>query len=214
MLLGENSLLYCAYSIAVFDLLCAVLFSVLSLGLILSHLSWLTIFCVCLGIFWVTLILLLISGIYTRDSDMVRYWLIFSCFGIFVELILIVYAFLSHSTFQAGVIQNSFILCLGLFVETIFAFIIYQFYLAVSRCNVCVRRRSTPDCACNSQRSQPLIQQQSQPESCESPSYRRSSRRSPQSYRCNILQNRAATSPYTCGPKSSYSTVKWKTDKF
>lgn len=39
MLLREDSLLYCAYSIAVFDLLCAVLFAVLSLGLILSHVS-------------------------------------------------------------------------------------------------------------------------------------------------------------------------------
>ncbi|KAL7733971.1 hypothetical protein ACLKA6_011668 [Drosophila palustris] len=207
MLLGEDSLLYCAYSIAAFDLLCAVLFAVLSLSLILSHLSWLTIFCVCFGIFWVSLILLLISGIYTRDSDLVRYWLIFSCFGILMEFILIVYAFLSHSTFQAGVIQNSFILCLGLFVETIFAFIIYQFYLAVSRCDVCDRRPSSPDCDCNAHRSQTFIQPREQ--ACESSHHRRSSgRRSSQDYKCNILQSRAPTSPYTCGAKSSYSTVK------
>jgi len=35
----EDSLLYCAFAIAVFDLLCAALFAALSLGLMLSHVS-------------------------------------------------------------------------------------------------------------------------------------------------------------------------------
>ncbi|KAH8371885.1 hypothetical protein KR093_009237, partial [Drosophila rubida] len=104
----------------VFDLLCAVLFAVLSLCLIITH----------------------------RNSEMVRYWIMFSCFGILIELILIVYAFMSNTTFQSGVIRNSFILCLGLTVEAIFVFIIYQFYLAVSSCNTCLTKRSTPDCSC------------------------------------------------------------------
>lgn len=77
------TLLYCAYAIAVFDLLCAVLFAALSLFKIYSHvsssrvsltdytlvsvlqLSWLTIFAVCFAMFWLTLIALLIYGIYS-----------------------------------------------------------------------------------------------------------------------------------------------------
>lgn len=182
----EDSLLYCAFAIAVFDLLCAALFAALSLGLMLSHLSWLTIFCACFGIFWLSLILVLISGIYRRDSDLVWYWIIFSCCGIFVEFILIIYAFISNSTFQAGIIRNSYLLCLSLFVETIFAFIIYQFYLAVSKCDICTERCSKTDLEYISQRSQSSINTTPQQESRDSGNYRRSSRKSSQSYRHNI----------------------------
>jgi len=38
-MMREDSLLYCAFAIAVFDLLCGVLFAALSLGLMLSHVS-------------------------------------------------------------------------------------------------------------------------------------------------------------------------------
>ncbi|XP_060658166.1 uncharacterized protein LOC132792730 [Drosophila nasuta] len=210
MVLQEESLLYCAYAIAIFDLLCAVLFAVLSLCLILNHLSWLTIFCVCFGVFWITLILLLISGIYRRDSDMVRYWLMFSCFGIMIESILIVYAFMSHTTFQSGVVRNSFILCLGLFVEAIFAFIIYQFYLTVSSCNVCLDRRSSPDCSCTPTYSETVPQV----EPDDSRQYQRLSRKTSKSYRHNILQSRHLGSPYTCGVKSSTSAFKRNCEEY
>ncbi|KAH8415498.1 hypothetical protein KR222_001219, partial [Zaprionus bogoriensis] len=99
-----------------FDLLCAVLFAVLCVGTIFAH----------------------------RDPGLVWYWIVFSCVGIVVELALIIYAFLSTGTYQEGLVNNSFILCLGLVVETIFAFIIYQFYLAVYNCNPCVQRKLRP----------------------------------------------------------------------
>ncbi|XP_064552310.1 uncharacterized protein LOC135438087 [Drosophila montana] len=200
MQLEKDSLLYCAYAIAVFDLLCGVLFAALSLCKIFTHLSWLTIFAVCFGLFWLTLIVMLFTGIYRRKSDLVRYWLIFSCVGIFVETCLIIYAFLSESTFQMGLASNSLVLCLGLFVETIFAFVIYQFYQVVATCNPCAQQTYTPPCQAPQPQPppppSPKPKPQPEPQVCPA-----STHKSSHSYRCNILQTRDYNSPYTCGPK-------------
>ncbi|XP_032596801.1 uncharacterized protein LOC116805881 [Drosophila grimshawi] len=213
MRVNQESLLYCAYAIAVFDLLCGVLFAVFSLTKIHNHLSWLTIFGVCFGLFWLGLIIVLIFGIYQRKSELVRYWLIFSSVGIFVEICLIMYAFLSHSTFQSGVAKNFSILCIGLIVETIFAFIIYQFYLAVAKCNACGKNFQVPRCTC-----QERVQSQSQPKSKPSPKPKTKTdpappKRSSRSYKCNILQTKGPNSLYTCGPINSSYSKSGKTEE-
>ncbi|ALC43786.1 CG34238, partial [Drosophila busckii] len=154
----EDSLLYCAYAIGAFDLLCALLFAALSMDMLVGHLSWLTIFGVCFGFFWCSLILLLLFGIYNRNTRLVRYWLLFSIAGIFMELVLIVYAFMRETSFQMGLTSNSLLLFLGLgksinqfksftlslcllaVVETVFVFIVYQFYMLLSKCEACAKR--------------------------------------------------------------------------
>ncbi|XP_017863490.1 PREDICTED: uncharacterized protein LOC108614085 [Drosophila arizonae] len=203
----RGSLLYCAYAIAVFDLLCGVLFAAFSVTKCSSHLSWLAIFAVCFALFWVTLIALLISGIYWRNSTLVGCWLVFSCVGIAIEICLLIYAFISKSTFQVGIAENSLILLLGLFVETIFALIIYMFYRELPECSPVVQDRKPP-----CYRDPPLEQVLSPPQEAPRPkpdpepeadACTTSPNRSKRSYRCNILQTRSVTSPYTCGSKRS-----------
>ncbi|TDG51174.1 hypothetical protein AWZ03_002261 [Drosophila navojoa] len=205
----RSSLLYCAYAIAVFDLLCGVLFAAFSLTKCFSYLTWLAIFAVCFGLFWITLIALLISGIYWRNPTLVGSWLVFSCVGIAIEICLLIYAFISRSTFQVGIAKNSLILLLGLFVETIFVLIIYLFYRELPECSPLVQDKKPPPC-----RDPPLEQVLSLPQEAPLPkpdpepepdadACTTSPNRSKRSYRCNILQTRSVTSPYTCGSKRS-----------
>ncbi|XP_033149533.1 uncharacterized protein LOC108599090 isoform X2 [Drosophila busckii] len=154
----EDSLLYCAYAIGAFDLLCALLFAALSMDMLVGHLSWLTIFGVCFGFFWCSLILLLLFGIYNRNTRLVRYWLLFSIAGIFMELVLIVYAFMRETSFQMGLTSNSLLLFLGLVVETVFVFIVYQFYMLLSKCEACAKRPAQKQRAAGSTKSQPAAQ--------------------------------------------------------
>ncbi|XP_017134693.1 uncharacterized protein LOC108150894 [Drosophila miranda] len=139
MLRPENSLLIWAYIIAMFDLICASLFAGLCLDTIFEHLSWLTIFAVVFGIFWVSMIVVLLVGIYARNPRCVRAWILFSEGGILLEMCLLLYAFFSQSTFQAGLVRNGLFLMSGLIVELIFLYTIYQFYKALARCKRCKR---------------------------------------------------------------------------
>ncbi|XP_017043550.1 uncharacterized protein LOC108089713 [Drosophila ficusphila] len=104
---------------------------------ICDRLSWLTIFAVIFGIFWVSMILMLLFGIRLRHPKCVRAWIIFSCFGILVEMCLILYAVFTESTFQAGLIKNGLLLLLGLIVECIFLYIVYRFNVTLAFCQAC-----------------------------------------------------------------------------
>ncbi|XP_022218587.1 uncharacterized protein LOC111071507 [Drosophila obscura] len=143
MLKPERTLLLWAYVIAIFDLLCATLFAGLCLGTIFEHLSWLTIFAVIFGIFWISMIFVLFIGIYARNPRCLRAWILFSMGGILLEMCLLLYAVFSQSKFQIGLVKNSLFLVSGLIVELIFLYTICQFYKALARCKVCHRPLET-----------------------------------------------------------------------
>ncbi|XP_030373216.1 uncharacterized protein LOC115623146 isoform X2 [Scaptodrosophila lebanonensis] len=97
-------------------------------------LSWLTIFATCFGIFWFSLIVLLVVGLYRRDTRYMRYWLSFSSAGILIEMFLILYGFFSETKFQLSMAKNIILLLLGLIVESCFVYIIFQFYNVLCKC--------------------------------------------------------------------------------
>ncbi|XP_017080319.1 uncharacterized protein LOC108114075 [Drosophila eugracilis] len=134
---SRNWLLIWAYAIGCFDLAAALLFAIVSFKTICTHLSWLTIFASIFGIFWVSMILMLLIGIHGRKPSCVRAWLIFSCLGILVEMCLILYAVFNESTFQTGLVKNGLLLLLGLIVECIFLYIVQRFYVTLAFCKAC-----------------------------------------------------------------------------
>ncbi|XP_016933052.3 uncharacterized protein [Drosophila suzukii] len=135
---SRNSLLIMAYAIGCFDLVSALLFSMVSFKTICEHLSWLTIFAVIFGLFWISMILmLLLGGIHKRNPRCVRAWIIFSCLGILVEMCLILYAVFNESSFQTGLVKNGLLLLLGLVVECIFLYIVQRFYVTLAFCQAC-----------------------------------------------------------------------------
>ncbi|XP_017133556.1 uncharacterized protein LOC108150103 [Drosophila elegans] len=136
-MISQNSLLMWGYGVALFDLVSAVLFSLVSFKTICKRLSWLTIFAVVFGLFWVSMILMLLIGIHGRNPRCVRVWIIFSCLGILVEMCLILYAVFNESSFQLGLIKNGLLLMLGLLIECIFLYIVYRFYVTLEFCQAC-----------------------------------------------------------------------------
>ncbi|XP_016988999.1 uncharacterized protein LOC108051401 [Drosophila rhopaloa] len=137
MILSPNTLLMWAYGVGFFDLLSAVLFSMVSFKTICNRLSWLTIFAVVFGLFWVSMILMLLVGIHGRNPKCVRAWIIFSCLGILVEMFLILYAVFTESSFQIGLVKNGLLLMLGLCIECSFLYIVYRFYVTLAFCQAC-----------------------------------------------------------------------------
>ncbi|KAH8361603.1 hypothetical protein KR084_009651 [Drosophila pseudotakahashii] len=134
---NRNSLLIWAYAVGCFDLVSAVLFSMVSFKTICDHLSWLTIFATIFGLFWISMIVMLLVGIHGRNPRCVRAWIIFSCLGILVEMCLILYAVFSESSFQMGLVKNGLLLMLGLVVECIFLYIVQRFYVTLAFCQAC-----------------------------------------------------------------------------
>ncbi|SPP76691.1 uncharacterized protein LOC117580532 [Drosophila guanche] len=139
MLQPETTLLLGAYVIAIFDLLCASLFTGLCLNTIFEHLSWLSMFAVVFGIFWVSMIFVLFLGIYARNPRCLRAWILFSMGGILLEMCLLLYAVFRQSKFQIGLVRNGLFLVASLIVELIFLYTVCQFYKALARCKVCQR---------------------------------------------------------------------------
>ncbi|KMY98851.1 uncharacterized protein LOC6737556 [Drosophila simulans] len=137
MISSKKSLLIWAYAIGCFDLISALLFSMVSLKTICDHLSWLTIFAAVFGLFWITMIVMLLVGIHGRHPRCVRAWIIFSCVGIMVEMCLVLYAVFNESTFQMGLIKNGLLLMVGLIVECIFLYIVQRFYVTLAFCQAC-----------------------------------------------------------------------------
>ncbi|EDX09974.1 GD14246 [Drosophila simulans] len=109
MISSKKSLLIWAYAIGCFDLISALLFSMVSLKTICDH----------------------------RHPRCVRAWIIFSCVGIMVEMCLVLYAVFNESTFQMGLIKNGLLLMVGLIVECIFLYIVQRFYVTLAFCQAC-----------------------------------------------------------------------------
>ncbi|XP_017087511.2 uncharacterized protein [Drosophila bipectinata] len=143
---SANWLLIWAYAIGIFDLVSAVFFFLISLKTICSRLSWLSIFAVTFGLFWVTMIFMLLVGIHGRKPQCVRDWIIFCCIGIVFEMGLIVYAIFNDSSFNTGLLKNGILLIAGLVVECMFLYIIYRFYVTMEFCQNCQKPKLVDPC--------------------------------------------------------------------
>ncbi|KAH8345822.1 hypothetical protein KR067_006760 [Drosophila pandora] len=145
MVQSAKWLLLCAYVIGIFDLVSAVFFFLISFKTICNRLSWLSIFAVTFGLFWITMILMLLVGIHGGKPRCVRAWIIFCCVGILFEMCLILYAIFNESSFQTGLLKNCLLLTAGLAVESMFLYIIYRFYVTMDFCQKCQRPKPTVD---------------------------------------------------------------------
>ncbi|XP_017014523.2 uncharacterized protein [Drosophila takahashii] len=161
---SRNSLLIWAYAVGCFDLVSAVLFSMVSFKTICDHLSWLTIFATIFGLFWVSMIVMLLVGIHGRNPRCVRAWIIFSCLGILVEMCLILYAVFSESSFQMGLVKNGLLLMLGLVVECIFLYIVQRFYVTLAFCQACHKALTSKVVQENHTYTEPRQQPKRQPQ--------------------------------------------------
>ncbi|XP_041633264.1 uncharacterized protein [Drosophila kikkawai] len=111
---GPKSLRIWAYAIGCFDLIAALLFFVVGLRSISQRLSWLTIFGILFGIFWISMIVMLLLGIQGRRPRLVRAWIIFSCAGILTEIFVFLYGILCESSFHKGLVKNGLLLLAAL----------------------------------------------------------------------------------------------------
>lgn len=152
-----------------------------------------------------------------RKPNLIGYWLLFSFLGIMVEALLILYAFLKNSTFNAGLVNNSMFLALAMcklpnlaqlfwfnyfhiaVVECCFAYIIYEFYRTVKEdpCR-CVEPefRSQRGTSVSYNSGTTTTHTASMQPRCQKVPRDRFSGAS-----CKLLQGNGPDSPYTCGPK-------------
>lgn len=201
--------------------------------------SWLTIFGVFFASCWLTLIIMLVSGIYwvshltnhsfllylliwrssflQRKPVLIGYWLLFSCLGIMVEALLILYAFLKNSTFNAGLVNNSMFLGLAMcklanvvqrlwfnyfhiaVVECCFAYIIYEFYRTV-KSDPC--RCVEPEFRSHRETSLSYISGTTTTNTASMQPRCQKAPRDRYTPKCKLLQGNCPDSPYTCGPKT------------
>jgi len=111
--MGSNSdgyLVPCAYCIALLDFISAVLFAIISGVVFARHVrrfghpfsiqmgkfrylqgNWSALVALIFTIFWMVIIIVLIAGIYRRKLGLVRFWLVFTCLGILLDGVILLY---------------------------------------------------------------------------------------------------------------------------
>ncbi|XP_062131086.1 uncharacterized protein LOC133842135 isoform X2 [Drosophila sulfurigaster albostrigata] len=78
---------------------------------------------------WMLSILLLLVGIYQRNLTYVRYWLVFTCLGIMLDAVLLLYGLTLAISINWEGVKITVLPFVGLAVEMTFVYIIYVFYL-------------------------------------------------------------------------------------
>ncbi|XP_023171356.2 uncharacterized protein LOC111599805 isoform X2 [Drosophila hydei] len=125
----EKYLVVCSYAIAILDLLSAVLFASVSGMLYAQHHHWTSLAALAFAIIWICLIIVLLLGIYRRQLNFVRYWLVFTCLGIMLDAFLLLYGLTLAVCMNWEGVKLTVMPFAGL--EMTFVFIIYVFYLDI-----------------------------------------------------------------------------------
>ncbi|XP_017955294.1 uncharacterized protein LOC108650618 [Drosophila navojoa] len=125
----ENYLVVCSYAIAILDLLSAVLFAGVSCMLYVQHRHWTSLAALLFSFVWICIIIVLLLGIYRRQLNFVRYWLVFTCLGIMLDALLLLYGLTLAVSINWEGVKITVMPFIGLAVEMTFVFIIYVFYL-------------------------------------------------------------------------------------
>ncbi|XP_017014538.2 uncharacterized protein [Drosophila takahashii] len=130
--MGSNSdgyLVPCAYCIALLDFISAVLFAIISGVVFAKHGNWSALVALIFTIFWMIIIVILIAGIYRRKLGLVRFWLVFTCLGILLDGVILLYGLTLAISVNWEGVKITVLPFVGLAVEMTFVYIIYLFYL-------------------------------------------------------------------------------------
>ncbi|KAH8266132.1 hypothetical protein KR038_006447 [Drosophila bunnanda] len=136
----------CAYCIAVLDFISALLFAIIS-GLVFNkHGNGSALMALIFTIFWMIIIIILAAGVYSRKSKFVRFWLIFTCLGIILDGLILIYGLIMAIAVNCDGVRITVLPFAGLAVEMAFVYIIYLFYPFMEtepscqqECNNCCR---------------------------------------------------------------------------
>ncbi|KAH8390798.1 hypothetical protein KR215_012075 [Drosophila sulfurigaster] len=127
--MSDGYLVICSYAIALLDLISAVLFASVSGMLYAQHHHWTSLAALIFSLMWMLIILLLLVGIYQRNLTYVRYWLVFTCLGIMLDAVLLLYGLTLAISINWEGVKITVLPFVGLAVEMTFVYIIYVFYL-------------------------------------------------------------------------------------
>ncbi|EDV96926.1 GH16545 [Drosophila grimshawi] len=126
---SDGYLVICSYAIAILDLVSAILFASVSATLYAEHSHWTSLVALIFSIIWICIILMLLLGIRRRHLTLVRYWLVFTCLGIMLDTILLLYGLTLVVSVNWEGVKITILPFVGLAVEMTFVYIIYIFYL-------------------------------------------------------------------------------------
>ncbi|KAH8415499.1 hypothetical protein KR222_001220 [Zaprionus bogoriensis] len=165
--ISDGYLVICSYAIALLDLVSALLFGSVSCMLYTQHVSslalgyapsqiiircylknhWTSLAALIFSCLWIGIILMLLMGIYQRRLSYVRYWLVFTCLGIMLDALLLLYGLTLAVSINWEGVKITIMPFIGLgksagkanrkywvyaspaAVEMTFVYIIYIFYL-------------------------------------------------------------------------------------
>ncbi|XP_017080326.1 uncharacterized protein LOC108114083 [Drosophila eugracilis] len=130
--MGSNSdgyLVPCAYCIALLDFISAVLFAIISGVVFAKHGNWSALVALIFTILWMVIIIVLLAGIYRRKLGLVRFWLVFTCLGILLDGIILLYGLTLAISVNWEGVKITVLPFVGLAVEMTFVYIVYLFYL-------------------------------------------------------------------------------------
>ncbi|XP_022218585.1 uncharacterized protein LOC111071505 [Drosophila obscura] len=129
---SDGYLVLCAYAIALLDLVSAVLFAVVSGMLYAKNSHWTSLVALIFTIFWILIIIVLVLGIYKRQLTLIRCWLAFTCLGIFLDGIILIYGLTLAIAVNWEGVKVTVLPFVGLAVEMTFVYIIHLLYLEMT----------------------------------------------------------------------------------
>lgn len=127
--MDDGYLVICSYAIAILDLISAILFASVSGMLYAQHNHWTSLAALIFSLLWMAIILMLLLGTYLRRLSYIRYWLVFTCLGIMLDAILLLYGLTLAISINWEGVKITVLPFVGLAVEMTFVYIIYIFYL-------------------------------------------------------------------------------------
>ncbi|XP_017018326.1 uncharacterized protein [Drosophila kikkawai] len=125
---SDKYLVPCAYCIVLLDFISALLFTIIS-GLVFhKHGNASALAALLFTIFWMVIIVILAAGIYKRKVKLVRFWLVFTCLGIILDGVILLYGLTLAIAVNWDGVKVTVLPFVGLAVEMTFVYIIYLFY--------------------------------------------------------------------------------------
>ncbi|KAH8314685.1 hypothetical protein KR074_010528 [Drosophila pseudoananassae] len=125
----DGYLVPCSYCIGLLDLISALLFAIIS-GIVFSkHGHWTALVALIFTLFWIFIIIVLLLGVYKRKLGLVRFWLVFTCLGIIMDGVILLYGLTLAISVNWDGVKITVLPFVGLAVEMTFVYIVYLLYL-------------------------------------------------------------------------------------
>ncbi|KAH8305289.1 hypothetical protein KR018_011869 [Drosophila ironensis] len=130
-----------SYCIGFLDLVSAMLFAFISGVVFAKHGKCSALVALVFTSIWILMIVILLAGVFKRKSTLVRLWLIFTCLGIVLDGLILLYGLTLAISVNWEGVKITVLPFMGLAVEMTFVYIIYLFYLDMIGCGA---QRSFP----------------------------------------------------------------------